>query len=290
MDRIRQALDRARAERGLAEEHGQRPLPGLARGPQDAPAAEAAATDLAAAGVSRAHMHVDPSPTLFDADPALFERHRIVAGDRLAPAARAFRMLRTQVLQRMDAHGWRTLGIVSARSGDGKTTTAVNLGLTIAESPRHTALLVDMDLRRPAVARTLGLTPTLGVEDVLSGECDVARALYRLRSQEQLVILPARAPVAASSELLGAVRGELLVRELRERYPDRVVMLDLPPVLEVEDAVVIAPYLDCVLFVACEGQTMREDVTAAIGLLSRTTVIGTVLNQAYDLIQTEAYG
>ena len=82
----------------------------------------------------------------------------------LQPAGHAYRMLRTQVLQRARTHGLTTLGVVSAVNGEGKTLTAVNLALSLAAEPNQTVLLLDLDLRRPAVARTLGLAVERGLE------------------------------------------------------------------------------------------------------------------------------
>src|ERR1700731_4569875 len=88
--------------------------------------------------------------------PMLRER-RVISCDDSQAAGHAYRMLRTQVLQRSRANGLSTVGVVSAVNGEGKTLTAINLALSLAAEPNQTVLLVDLDLRRPAVARTLGL-------------------------------------------------------------------------------------------------------------------------------------
>src|SRR6202034_2845913 len=78
--------------------------------------------------------------------PEILESHRIVDPSRSDPAAAAFRMLRTQVLQRMDDKGWRSIAVLSPNAEDGKTTTAINLAISLAHDHRHTVLLVDCDL------------------------------------------------------------------------------------------------------------------------------------------------
>jgi protein-tyrosine kinase len=288
MDRIRQALDRAREERVEAV-GAPRPVAGpqerspghdLRRSGSPAPVAAERVSGGAAEAAAR----------VVDVSPAVLERHRIVSASSAGPAARLFRMLRTQVLQRMRERGWRTLGVVSARSGEGKTTVAVNLALAIAQSPRETALLVDFDLRRPAVASRFGFVPEAGVEDALSGASIVSQCLYRPRPFDGLVLLPARASHANSSEALGGARCQQLIGELRSRYADRIVLFDLPPVLEADDTSIVAPHLDCVLFVAAEFGTAREDVSRSLQLLVRVPVVGTVLNRSTEVVASDAYG
>jgi protein-tyrosine kinase len=291
MDRIRQALDRAREERAtLHALTGARPTDPSAAAPQrpDAPPCGSDMGHVGPAGADGERLEVDTRA--FDVGPLVLARNRIVVNQRSAPAARAFRMLRTQVLQRMRERNWRTLGVVSARSGDGKTTTAVNLALAIASGSQETALLGDLDLSRPGVASTLGLSPEAGVEDVLLGRRAISECLYRPRQFERFVLLPARAPIAGSSELVASARCRSLVTELRAQSADRIVMFDLPPVLEADDASAIAPLLDCLLFVVAEGVTAREDVTRGLELLIRTPVVGTVLNRSLDPTETETYG
>jgi len=291
MDRIRQALDLARRERD-----GRAPAPAEDQ-TVDASGEEVGrrwtrtrppVEDATADGVSRRDAPAEPPARVFDVSPSALERNRIVMATGDGAAARAFRMLRTQVLQRMQEHGWRTLGVAAARSGDGKTTVAVNLALAIARSPQQTALLVDLDLSGPGVASCLGLEADAGIEDVLSGTRAVPECLYRPRPFADLVVLPARSAVAASSEIVAAKRSHDLIAELRERYSDRIVIFDLPPVLEVDDAAAIAPHLDCLLIVVAEYQTARDDVARALQLLVRTPVVGTVLNRSYGQVDSGA--
>jgi Mrp family chromosome partitioning ATPase len=281
VEKIRQALDRARAERyGAAGAPPARSRPEVsvrvvsAAGPEPAPAAET----LPARPAER-----------FDVGPLVLDRGRLVVPRAGAPAARAFRMLRTQVLQRMREHGWRTCGVVSARSGDGKTTVALNLALAIAAGPEDHALVVDLDLIRPGVAPAFGLAPERGVEDVLAGTRDVDACLYRPVSFPRLALLPVRSRVEGSSELVAGARLGGLVTEVRDRYPDRTVLFDLPPVLETDDASSIAPWLDCLLLVVAEGASARADVVRALELLGRRPVLGTVLNRSTEPLASDAY-
>jgi capsular exopolysaccharide synthesis family protein len=222
---------------------------------------------------------------VYEADPAVLEEHRILSPDAESAATSAMRMLRTQVLQRMDERGFRTLAVTSPTPGDGKSTVAANLAIAIASDYNHTALLVDLNLRNPAVAQCFGLTPTAGIDDVLMGRASVEDALYHPSRYERLVLMPARAALQSSSEVLMTVRAREIVEELKQRYPDRIIIFDLPPLLVRDDAAAFMPLVDAALLVLADGRTRKEDVHPAMSLLRNTPVVGTVLNRAGDLRQ-----
>jgi protein-tyrosine kinase len=242
------------------------------------------------AGENRRTLSPLARSTPFDLDPQILECNRVLAPDASGPAAAAFRLLRTQVLMRMRERGWQTIGIASARSADGKTTVAANLAITIAADPRHTALLVDLDLRRPGVRTLFGLSPSIGVAEVLAGLAPAAAAFTHPTSIDRLRLLPARVAVQHSSSVAAGAQCRALVSELRNRYPDRIVIFDMPPVLEADDAVTLSALFDCLLFVVAEGRTAREDLARALALVKNTPVVGTVLNQSIEAVHSEAYG
>jgi protein-tyrosine kinase len=269
MDRIRKALDLARQERDGSLDllmGGPRPFD-LKAGPRLPAVIEYTATRT----FSPASAHLEANRVM-----------RPAAPDDTAPnpAAAAFRMLRTQVLQRMDENGWRSLAIVSPSSNDGKTTTAINLAANIANDQRHTVLLVDFDLKHPTIASKFGLSPDAGTDDVLRGEARIEDCLVHPEGFERLVLLPARGAMAASSETLAGLRCRDLLSDLRGRYPERILVFDLPPLLGADDALAFAPLIDCALMVIAEGATRREDLLRSMELLRKTPVIGTVLNRA----------
>lgn len=218
----------------------------------------------------------------------LLEANRIVRASSAAPAAAAFRMLRTQVLQRMEEHNWRSLAIFSPSSEDGKTTTAINLAINLANDQRHTVLLVEFDLRRPTIAARLKIPVQSGADDVLRGDARVEDCLYHPEGFERLVVLPARAAMENSSEAIAGPRGRQLVAELRGRYPDRILLFDLPPILGADDALAFAPLVECGLVVVSEGSTRRADLLRCMELLRKIPIVGTVLNRATDT--ASAYG
>lgn len=266
MDRIRKALDLAREQR--FDSRPKYTTQGHLREQRVVPRAAGAI--------------VYSQTQVFQPDPAILEMHRIVNPAGMDAAAGAFRMLRTQVLQRMSENNWRSLAILSPGPNDGKTTTAINLAVSLANDQQHTVLLVDCDLRRPGVGSSLGIAPKVGVDDILQNTARVEEALYHPEGFERLVILPARAALDNSSEFLSGARGRELVEELRNRYPERIVLFDLPPVLGADDALAFLPLVECGLVVASEGGTRREDLLRCMELLRRTPIVGTVLNRSSD--------
>jgi Mrp family chromosome partitioning ATPase len=275
MDRIRKALDLARLQRAQPVEPAR-----IDSGPQPL-APDPVAADVGA--VQASPMSIVYSRTrVFTPSAEILEGNRVMDPGSADPAAAAFRMLRTQVLQRMDANGWRSLAIFSPGAQDGKTTTAINLAVSLANDRRHTVILVDFDFKHPMLAARWGLSPEFGGDDALVGTARVEDCLYHPEGFERLVLLPARNTLANSSEILAGPRSRQIVGELRSRYPERIVLFDLPPVLNADDALAFAPLVECGLVVAAEGRTRRNDLVRTIELLHKTALVGTVLNRAAD--------
>jgi protein-tyrosine kinase len=272
MDRIRKALDLAREER-------HRPVD----------PADGDARPFEAKAVMRL-----PTPILytktktFSPPAALLESNRIIDPADSGAAAAAFRLLRTQILQRMEEHRWHSLAVLSPAGDDGKTTTAINLAISLANDHQHTALLVDFDLKRPTIKDKLGIVPEMGADDVLRGNARVEDCLYHPDSVDRLVVLPARAAMINSSEALAGPRCRELVTELRGRYPDRILVFDLPPILGADDTLAFTPLVECGLVVVAERSTRRGDLLRCMELLHKTPIVGTVLNRASDAAR--AYG
>ncbi len=201
----------------------------------------------------------------------------------------AYKFLRTKVLRALKENNWNTLGITSPGPEVGKTVTAINLAINIAMEISKTVLLVDADLRRPTVHKYLGLPAGGGLSECLSYGDPLSELLIHPDIGE-LVVLPGGQPVLNSSEMLGSPQMAQLVEELKNRYPSRMVLFDLPPVLAVDDVLSFAPCLDAVLMVAEAGKTRKEELVDACALLEGTThVIGTVLNKTDPDVQSYPY-
>jgi Mrp family chromosome partitioning ATPase len=225
--------------------------------------------------------HADTLSTLtrvVEVDPVTLERERILPPGAMGPHGGAYKMLRTQVLRRLDELTANSLAVVGTTSGTGKTLTAINLAIAIAADLDRTALLVDLDLRKPGIRHRLGLECRVGIEDCLRRGAPLKDAMIRLVGYERLVLLPARERCDDSSELLASQRTEECIREMRQRYKDRVIIFDLPPVLQADDALAFSRHVQAALLVVGEGRTQRDDVARTLDLLRNLPVLGTVLN------------
>lgn len=211
-------------------------------------------------------------------DHSVIRRNRLLLPGVVGSEAHSFKMLRTQVLQRMVQRGWNTLAIVSPTPGDGKTFTAANLAIAISGDTKYTSLLVDLDLRRPTVHRRFGIECSTGVECCLRGEAEISDVLVNPSGYERLLLLPACEPVANSSELLSSDIACGLIKEIKDRYQNRIVLFDLPPVLGADDALAFVPQIDAALVVVREGGTRSEDLLRLFEVLKDVPIVGTVLN------------
>jgi protein-tyrosine kinase len=211
-------------------------------------------------------------------DQALLEREKVLPAGAAGANGAAYKMLRTQVLRRLDKLGVNSLAIIGTAPGTGKSLTAINLAIAIAAARERTALLVDLDLRKPSVHQRLGITPTVGIDDCLRRGLPLREAMLRLHGYERLVLLPARERCEDSSELLSMHRTQALIQEMRERYKDRVLLFDLPPFLHADDALAFSRHVQAALIVVGEGRTKRDDLARTLELLRELPIVGTVLN------------
>lgn len=232
---------------------------------------------------------VDPGPAkprMVQLNPSTLTRNRIVALQKAHAAKAAYKMLRTRLLRRMEANGWRSLGVTSLSQGEGKTLTAVNLAISIASQPEHHVILVDLDLRNPSVYRCLGIDANPGLPDWLSGRAKVPEILV-CPGVPRLHVLLNDVPVEASSETLQSQTMLDLLSSLQEHYPSSLLIFDLPPLLDVDDVLAFSPNIDAMLLVVSQGQTPRDRLPRAKELLEDMTLIGTVLNKSDEA--TAAY-
>jgi len=142
-------------------------------------------------------------------------------------------------------------------------------------------LLVDADLHQHSVHTYLGFDVEFGLRDYLQEAVPIEDILVHPEIR-RLVVLPGGTPLTNTSEMLSSPMMLRLVQELKRRYPSRMVIFDLPPVLTTDDVLAFAPYLDCALLVVEEGKTQREEAARAAELLqaANQNLIGTVLNRA----------
>lgn len=231
---------------------------------------------------------VDPQVRDVRLDVAHLEAHRIVAHGGANPQGRYYDMLRTQVLQEMDQHGWQFLAVTSATSGCGKSVTACNLALSIARLAERSVLLVDMDLQKPKVAEYLGIDGDQGVLSVLGGEATLSAVAVEAHiGRTKMLVVPGEACGSGSSEWMASQTMTALLQTIKREFRSRIVIFDMPPILVGDDVISILPQMDAALLVAAVGDTSLADIKECHKHLKTTPVVRVVVNRATET--TDSY-
>lgn len=211
-------------------------------------------------------------------DPRHLEQHRIVTRERTDPAHAAFDVLRTRTLRALRKHGWTRVGVTSPDKGCGKTFVSTNLALSVSRQVDAHAVLMDLDLRAPGIAKVLGVRHSEPVSWFLHG--DVPATKYLRRIGKNLAVGLNSERVRDAAELLVSPQAAAALSAMHKSLAPDVVIYDLPPMLTTDDVIGFLPQLDCVLLVAGGGRTRPEQVTECERLLAdQTHLLGVVLNQ-----------
>lgn len=201
-----------------------------------------------------------------------------------AGALRAYKILRTRLLRRLEANQWRSVAVTGVTAGEGKTLTAINLAIALAQDVNTWVFLVDLDLQRPRMADYLGIDEGYGLKglsDYLQGEASLESIVYS-PNIDRLSIVPNFRAAAHGSELLSSPRMSELVRALEAEHPRRIIIFDMPPVLAADDVLAFAPQVDGVLLVVAEGATGRDALKSAKEVLAEMNLLGVVLNRSSE--------
>lgn len=198
--------------------------------------------------------------------------------DRGNPATARIEMLRTHLLNQTRTRGWQTVMVTSAQPGEGKTMTAINLAFSMAREYQQTVALVDGDLRRPSIARYLGIQSRPGLAGYFLDDMPLHEVLL-WPGIEKLTLIAGDRVVPNSAEVVGSPRMKKLVEEMRDRYKDRYIIYDVPPLLAVADAIAFIGHVDCVLMVVEAGRTTIQDIRKAQALIPEEKLLGMVLNK-----------
>ena len=201
--------------------------------------------------------------------------------------AESYRALRTSLLLSNLGAPPKVIMVTSARPQEGKTTTSINTAIVLAQKGVR-VLLIDADLRRPSVHKTLGMGPRSGLSNVLTGSATMQQTITVSPILPNLFILPAGTPPPNPAELLASSNLRDLIAELRGMY-DHIV-IDTPPTLSVTDAVVLSPRADATILVIRSGQTTKQALRRARDILMQVNahVAGVLLN-AVDLTSPDYY-
>jgi protein-tyrosine kinase len=176
------------------------------------------------------------------------------------------------------SHG-NLIMVTSALAGEGKSYTSVNLAISIAAEMDNTVMLVDADVARPSLLRMLGLPPSPGLLDLLEGKADMSSVLLRTNI-DKLTILPSGTPHRRATELLASDSMRSLLEDMAQRYPDRIIIFDSPPLLLTTEARVLASQMGQVVVVVQAERTMRADVQQALSTIENCPVRLMLLNKS----------
>jgi succinoglycan biosynthesis transport protein ExoP len=201
--------------------------------------------------------------------------------------AESYRALRTSLLLTSLGAPPKVILVTSALPQEGKTTTSINCAIVLAQKGTR-VLLIDADLRRPGIHKTLGIGPRTGLSNVLTGSTTLSQAVVRSGVLPSLFVLPAGTPPPNPAELLASSNMKDVLAELSEQY-DHIVV-DTPPTLSVTDAVVMSTRADAVVLVIRSGQTTKQALRRARDILMQVNarVCGVLLN-AVDLTSPDYY-
>lgn len=213
--------------------------------------------------------------------------HRIIAATRSHDTHLEIDVLRTKLMNKIRQNGWKTLGITSPRGGSGKTTLALNLAFSFAWQADFRVGLLDLDLRRPKIARVLNCEQSHDMEAFLRGQRSLAQGLIRYRNN--LVIGTNAGPVQEPAELIMECVPGPAIERMREMLGLDLLLYDLPPMLACDDALAVLPGLDAMLLVAAAGETTMSELDMCERDLSAADKLaGIVLNKCRYL--TERFG
>ena len=179
--------------------------------------------------------------------------------------------------------------VTSAMPGEGKSFTAINLALSMAMELDYRVLLVDADVAKPSLMKTLGLPPGPGLLDLLlDPRADMADVMLRT-NVEKLTLLPSGSPHPRATELLASDAMNALVEEMGRRYEDRIIIFDSPPLLLTTESRVLATHMGQIVMVVQAEKTLQSQVRHALTTIESCPVKMLVLNQARGGDQA-AYG
>jgi len=264
MERLEAAIKKARSQQGQTPAHSA--APGKSR---------------AAPGPVKAAWDALPSVAL---DSKHLKKNRIIALEPV-PEATAFDVLRTRTLRHMQDNGWRRLAITSPTAGCGKSTLALNIGLSLSRQQQIRTICIELDMRRPSLMNLLGFTKekrTRGeiseVASLMTGKAAFADVAVCVNTNLGL----ATSSVARSnaSDILLDHHIDEVLKDIETQYEPDVMIFDMPPVLPTDDAVAFMQHVDCAMIIAAaEASTINEIDRCERELAAHTNVLGVVMNK-----------
>ena len=203
--------------------------------------------------------------------------------------AEQFKILRANLLFPKSGTPPQTILLTSAIPGEGKTFTAMNLAVSLAQNINSHVLLVDADIRKPEIHKRFGLRDNIkGLSDFLTRNVPISSLLVKT-PLPNLTILPGGQATINPSELISSEKMKKLLTELSTRYSDRFVVIDAPPPKLAAETYALARFVEHIIPVVRSGRSNRELVEEMMNLLGRDKIHGVVLN-CYDIRNTKRFG
>jgi protein-tyrosine kinase len=197
--------------------------------------------------------------------------------DPMSPATEQYRTVRARLdfISRNEGRPIHSILITSPSPGDGKTLTALNLALVLAQDETKAVMIIDADLRKPGLRDYFAHRPKVGLIELLAREVGFSAGLFRLDGS-RLVVLPSGARATNPAELLSSPKMEELLRVLASRFD--YVIIDTPPIGSFVDADQLAAMVDSTILVVRSGQTRRRHVAQAVETVAKHRFLGVILN------------
>lgn len=279
MERLQEAMSRARARReGASATPEGSPPPAQPERPPSAPRARPA-QDSSGAWASLAK---------YEPNERTLRSNRIVSffgGRQAAP----FDMMRTKIIKQITGNNWKRLVVTSPKPQCGKTTIVTNLAFSLARYTEMKVLVVEVDMRRPELAKILGIRENLGFARYLSGE-DSSPIPHMVAYGGNLAFAANSIPAANPSELLHSAQARKQLEALEAEFTPDVVLFDAPPVLMSDDTLAFIDYADAAMIVAAAEQTSVSEVDIVEReIAAATNVMGVVMNKTRYMPENESY-
>jgi len=222
-----------------------------------------------------------------------FDAKLVVVTQPYSFEAEQFKLLRSSLLFPGNVRAPRSILVTSTEPGEGKTLVSANLAISIALNLDRHVLLVDCDLRRPYLHKLFGFGDHPGLSEYLSGCCSIESLLLKTPLDRFSFLTAGKIPVNPA-ELLNSDKMFGLMNEVRDRYADRVVIIDSPPPMLASESNALARVVDGVLLVIKYRSTKREDVAELVEKIGKDKFLGTVMNftekQALGYYRAKKYG
>lgn len=285
MERIQSAIEKARKSRNKEDQEAA--TEPNQKASQTRPASKPAAEgDLQKDETLASRWKSIPAMQL---DTKSLDRNRILAY-RSSPGVAAYDMMRTKLLQQMRKNQWRRVAITSASPGSGKTMTSLNLAFSLSRQSDLRIMLIELDMRRPAMAQAIGVRPSkLQFSEALADRDPAEKHMIRYGSN--VIFAVNNHSIRDSAEMLQGLTASRVLDDIEKRYEPDIMIFDMPPMTSSDDTLAFLDQIDCALLMVEAEKNRPNDIEKCEQeLAARTNVLGVVLNKCRYLDRTETYG